>query len=117
MSSLDIMLLGLFVALLMLAAGALSLLVARHAAPVQDGYVEEQDADHTGRVERIAARVHDGVGRTANAVDVLVDRRPADEVLRAPSAPEAQRTTWAVMGAGLLGLGAVLAVGVVLLLG
>lgn len=66
---------------------------------------------------RLAALVHDRVGRTAQAVDVLVDPRPSEEVLRrGASDPETQRTTLAVTGVGLVFLALVMLVGVVLLL-
>lgn len=64
---------------------------------------------------RLASRMTEGLDRTARAVDVLVERRPGEEVPRArPGDPQRQRATYVVLGAGLLGLAVVLVLGLVL---
>jgi len=104
------MVLGLLAAVVLFVLGALALVAARHVGSSTDV------ADLRGPA-RLAALVHDRVGRTAQAVDVLVDPRPSDEVLRrGTSDPDSERTTLAVTGVGLVFLSLVLLAGVVLLL-
>lgn len=102
------------VALLMAAAGGMLLAAARQVEVERSGSFVT-----AGRLPggRLALRMQDGLERTALAVDVLVDLSPENEVLRTREPdPDLRRATNVVMGAGLIGLAAVMMLGLVLLL-
>jgi hypothetical protein len=107
------MLLLLPVALLVAAFGGMLIAAARQVE------ADRPDSDVTDGVlpgGRLAVRMRNGLERTAQSVDVLVERRPREELVRAKELdPELRRTTGIVLGLGLIGLAGVMVLGLVLL--
>lgn len=111
----DVVMIGLvllfLLMLLLAAAGGMAALTGRYVARAE---VDEEPV----LVGRLAVRIDDGLDRTAYAVESLVSSRPIDDTddLLADRAadPARRRTTYLVMGAGLLGLAATMALGLVM---